>query len=133
MVDHIERELVLPAPPEEVWDVITGPGWLADEVRLDLTPGGEAYFRTADREQAGWIEEAVAPGDAEPRGARLVFWWSADGNPATRVELTLDPEDDDLTRVRVVESRPLEVLAVMGMPLPDSGGPSHEPTMLVAA
>jgi uncharacterized protein YndB with AHSA1/START domain len=133
MVDHIERELVLPAPPEEVWHVVTGPGWLADEVRLDLTPGGEAYFRSADRERAGWVEEAVAPGDADQRGARLIFWWSADGNPATRVELTLDPEDDDLTRVRVVESRPLEVLDVMGIPLPGSGGQSHEPTMLIAA
>ena len=30
MLERIEREMVLPAPPEEVWDIITGPGWLAE-------------------------------------------------------------------------------------------------------
>lgn len=133
MVDHIERELVLPAPTEEVWEVMTGPGWLAEEVRLELTPGGEAYFRTADSERVGWVEEATAPSDEEPGRARLVFWWSADGDPATRVELTLDPQDTAATRVRVVESRPLEVLDVMGIPLPGSGGQRRGPAMLVAA
>ena len=38
MPDRIERELVLPAPPEEVWEAVTGPGWLADEVNFDLRP-----------------------------------------------------------------------------------------------
>ena len=49
MTDHIEREIVLPAPPEQVWDVITGPGWLAGQVELELTPGGDARFTDGDR------------------------------------------------------------------------------------
>jgi len=40
---------------------------------------------------------------------RLVFWWSAPGEEATRVEIDLD-ELDDGTRVRVTESRPLAIL-----------------------
>jgi uncharacterized protein YndB with AHSA1/START domain len=131
MVDQIERELVLPASPEAVWEVVTASGWLAEEVELDLTPGGDASFRTEEWERSGWVEEAVAPTGDEV--ARLVFWWSEDGDPATRVELTLEPEDGAATRVRVVEARPLEVLDVTGMPLPDPGGASPGPTMLVGA
>ena len=48
------------------------------------------------------VEEADAP-------RRLVFWWSAPDEDATRVEIDLD-ETDDGTRVRVTESRPLEIL-----------------------
>jgi uncharacterized protein YndB with AHSA1/START domain len=120
MTDQIEREQLLPAPPHQVWEVITGPGFLADEVELDLEPGGDARFG----ERSGWIEECV---EAE----RLVFWWSADGEPASRVELTLEPEADGCTRLRVVEARPLEVLDVTGIPLPGTGGGAQRgPAML---
>jgi uncharacterized protein YndB with AHSA1/START domain len=122
MTDQIERELVLPAPPEQVWEVITGPGWLAEDVQLELVPGGEADFG----ERTGWVEEADPP-------ERLVFWWGDDGEPATRVELTLEPEGDDRTRLRVVESRPLEVLDVTGIPLPRGGSSSYGPAMVAAA
>jgi uncharacterized protein YndB with AHSA1/START domain len=129
MTDQIERELVLPAPPQQVWEAITGDGFLADEVHLDLFPGGDAQFD----ERSGWVEEAVPPA-ADPDGTgRLVFWWGADGEPASRVELTLEPEADDTTRLRVVESRPLEVLDVTGIPLPRSGGSSYGPTMVAVA
>jgi uncharacterized protein YndB with AHSA1/START domain len=132
MVDQIERELVLDAPPEEVWQVVTSSGWLAEEVEFDLTPAGEATFRSGERLRTGWVEEVVAPGDEEASHARLVFWWSADGEPASRVELTLDPDDERRTRMRVIEARPLEVLDVVGIPLSGSGG-AHGPSMLVAA
>ena len=45
MTDEIERELILPAPPEQVWEVITSSGFLADEVELDLRPGGRLSLR----------------------------------------------------------------------------------------
>jgi hypothetical protein len=61
-----------------------------------------------------------------------VFWWSGDDELATRVELTLEPEGENATRLRVVESRPLDVLDVIGIPLPGSGGASHGPAMLAA-
>ena len=133
MVDHIERELVLPAPLAEVWEVVTASGWLAEEVQLDLTPGGDASFRSGESVKAGWVEEATAPAHEDPRGARLVFWWSEDEEPATRVELTLEPEKSAATRVRVVEARPLELLDVVGIPLPGSAGQRYGPAMLVAA
>lgn len=132
MVDQIERELVLPATPDEVWQVVTDSGWLADEVSLELVPGGEAKFSSEDESKSGWVEEAVPPQHGDD--GRLTFWWGSDGEPATRVELTLEPEGEGATRLRVVEARPLDVLDVVGIPLPRTGGgPTSGPAMLVAA
>jgi uncharacterized protein YndB with AHSA1/START domain len=139
MTDQIERELLLPASPQQVWEVIVRPGFLAEDVQLDLTPGGEARFTDGDRVRQGWVEEAEPPGDgqsghlADGEPGRLAFWWSADGEPASRVELTLDPDDGGRTRLRVVEARPLEVLDVIGLPLPGAGGSAPGPAMLATA
>jgi uncharacterized protein YndB with AHSA1/START domain len=122
MADRIERELMLPASPEDVWEAVTGPGWLAEEVRLDLRPGGDASFGAGKR---GWIEEAAAP-------RRLAFWWAEDGAAATRVEITIEPRRNAVTRLRVVESRPLELLDLIGMPLPGIGGASFGPALVAA-
>jgi uncharacterized protein YndB with AHSA1/START domain len=126
MTDQIERELLLPAPPDEVWEAVVGPGFLGEDVQLDLIPGGDAQFVTGEQVRSGWVEEAAAP-------ERLVFWWGVDGDPATRVELTLEPEGEAATRLRVVEARPLEVLDLVGIPLPGSGGASYGPALLAAA
>ncbi len=91
MLDRVERELVLPAGPEQVWDIVTGPGWLAEQVELDLVPGGDARFESEGKTRTGWVEEALAP-DAERPSGHLIFWWSSDGEPATRVELSLEPD-----------------------------------------
>jgi uncharacterized protein YndB with AHSA1/START domain len=125
MADRIERILSVPAPPETVWDVVTADGWLAEEVRLDLRPGGDAYFRSRQSSKTGWVEEAVAP-------SRLAFWWTLDDEPATRVELTLEPDDDGGTQLRVVESRPLDVLDLVGTPLGRTGGASFGPALVAA-
>lgn len=132
MVDRIERELVLPAAPAEVWEVVTGSGWLADEVELDLTPGGEARFVTGEAARTGWIEEAEAPDGHEGAG-RLVFWWSTGEAPASRVEVSLGPEGADSTRVHVLEERPLEVLDLIGIRLPGRSEPSPGPLLLSLA
>lgn len=124
MSEQIERELLLEATPEEVWAVVTGDGWLADEVLLDLHPGGDASFRTASEEKSGWVEEVSAP-------HRLAFWWTADDEPATRVELTLRPAQER-TLLRVVETRPLELLDVVGIPLPGTSGPAYGPALVAA-
>jgi uncharacterized protein YndB with AHSA1/START domain len=131
MTDKIQREQLLPAPVERVWQLVTGPGWLAHDVELELVPGGEARFSSEDRVKCGWVEEALAP--TRDDSGRLVFWWADDGDIATRVELTLEPLGDEVTRLRVVESRPLEVLDVVGIPLPGSGEESYGPAMLAAA
>jgi uncharacterized protein YndB with AHSA1/START domain len=134
MIDQIERELRLPATPQEVWEVVTDSGWLADDVSLELVPGGEANFSSEDWSKSGWVEEAVPPDPGDDGSGRLIFWWSTDGEPATRVELTLEPEGEGATRLRVVEARPLDALDVFGIPLPrTSGGSGTGPAMLVAA
>ncbi len=126
MSDRIERELLLPAPPEQVWEVVTADGWLGDEVRLDLVPGGDAHVHTPEGVKTGWVEYASAP-------ARLAFWWASDGEPATRVELTLQPHGEGVTRLRVVETRPLDVLDLVGTPLPGNAGRTFGPALLAAA
>ncbi len=124
MTDRVQRDVVVPATPEQVWEVVTGDGWLADQVSLDLRPGGDASFLANGNERTGWVEEVR-------EHERLAFWWAADGEPAGRVELTLEPVSDGCTRVVVVETRPLEVLDLVGMPM--SGGSSYGPAMLAGA
>jgi uncharacterized protein YndB with AHSA1/START domain len=101
----VERELLVPEPPEEVWRSLAEPAWLGEDASIELEPAGEV--RTGDR--SGFVEEAD-----EPR--RLVFWWSADDEEASRVELDLE-EVDAGTLVRVTESTPLEILSVRGRDL----------------
>jgi uncharacterized protein YndB with AHSA1/START domain len=124
MAERIERELLIAASPEEVWDAVTGESWLADEVLLDLRPGGDAEFRSEEAVKTGWVEDVQAP-------ERLAFWWACDGEPATRVELTLTPEAQ-ATLLRVVETRPLELLDLVGMPLPRAGGKTFGPALVAA-
>jgi uncharacterized protein YndB with AHSA1/START domain len=125
MSHRIERELLIEASADAVWDAVTSDGWLADEVELDLRPGGDACFRSPEEVKSGWVEDVSAP-------SRLAFWWAVDGEPATRVELTLDDDDDGATRLRVVETRPLDVLDLVGMPLPRIDGPTFGPALVAA-
>ena len=98
-MDHtVERELTVPEEAEEVWRSLAEPEWLGEDATIELREAGEV--RAGERD--GFVEEAEAP-------RRLVFWWSAPGEEATRVEIDLD-ELDDGTRVRVTESRPLAIL-----------------------
>jgi hypothetical protein len=131
MTDQVERELLLPAGAIEVWEVVTGGEWLADEVQLDLRPGGDASFRSGDCLKTGWVEEAQAPRDREDCG-RLAFWWAADGEPASRVELTIEPAGWVGSRLHVIETRPLEVLDLVGTQFDGFGGSSHGPALLAA-
>lgn len=124
----VERELLIPAPVDEVWEIVTGDGWLADEVALELIPGGDARFTSRASTRDGWVEEAHAPGTRDER-ARLVLWWGAGDEPASRVELILEPEEGGSTRLRVSETRPLEVLDLRGIPLPGSPNSSCGPSL----
>jgi uncharacterized protein YndB with AHSA1/START domain len=98
-MDHtVERELTVPEEVDEVWRSLAEPDWLGENASIELREAGEV--RVGERD--GFVEEADAP-------RRLVFWWSAPGDDATRVEIDLD-ETEDGTCVRVIESRPLEIL-----------------------
>jgi uncharacterized protein YndB with AHSA1/START domain len=133
LTERLDRDVLVHAPADRVWEVVTGSDWLADEVQLDLVPGGEAQFGSEADSRTGWVEEAIAPADDPDGSGRLVFWWGSGDEPATRVELTLEPEGEDATRLRVTETRPLELLDLVGIPLPGGGGEIHGPAMLVAA
>ena len=124
MSERIERELWLPASPEVVWDAVTSDGWLAERVSFDLRPGGEAEFESAGGARHGWIEDVSAP-------TRLTFWWSVDEDPASRVEIRIDGRGES-TRLRIVESRPLEVLDLVGVSLPGAGGAKFGPALVAA-
>jgi uncharacterized protein YndB with AHSA1/START domain len=126
MAERIERELLIEADAEQVWEAITGEGWLADQVLLELRPGGDALFRSDHEVKTGWVEDVLAP-------ERLAFWWAADGEPATRVELTLiESQGGEATVLRVIETRPLELLDLVGTPLPGVGRKTFGPALVAA-
>ena len=86
---EVERELVLEAPAEEVWEALTEPErleeWFANEVDFDLERG-EGVFRWDDGE-ARHAEVA----EVEP-GRRLCRrWWDEElpGAGVTEVTFTL--------------------------------------------
>jgi len=124
MTDRIERELWLPATPQEVWDAVTSDGWLAERVSFELHPGGDAEFESGGRLRTGWVEDVSMP-------ERLSFWWALDDEPASRVELRIS-ERDGGCRLRIVETRPLDRLELVGVPLPGVGGASYGPALVAA-
>jgi uncharacterized protein YndB with AHSA1/START domain len=123
MEHAVERELVVPESPEEVWRSLTEPQWLGEDAAIELRPAGEV--QAGDR--AGFVEAADPP-------RRLVFWWSAPEEEASRVELELDDVEEG-TRIRVTESRPLAVLDAYGRDLATELGVRRRdlPEMLAGA
>jgi uncharacterized protein YndB with AHSA1/START domain len=119
VVHQVERELLLPAEPEEAWEAMADPerlgDWLGGEVEMDPAPGGDFRIVLDDgEERVGWVEE-IEPSE------RLSFWWRRpDEEVATRVEISLT-EADGGTLVRVVETSPLATLDLIGIPLPSRG------------
>jgi uncharacterized protein YndB with AHSA1/START domain len=96
---EVEREVVFPAPPDEVWEALTEAErleeWFANDVELDARPGGEGVFRWDDGEE----RHAVVRELEEER--RIVLDWDDDGQ--TAIELS---EVEEGTLVRVVETAP---------------------------
>lgn len=109
-MDSIEREVVIDAPVDRVWELVTKAEhlgrWFGDAgAEVDLRPGGALELRWTEDRARGRIE-AVEP----PR--LFVFRWAPFEDPggrqptddnSTRVEFTLSEEGDG-TRLRVVES-----------------------------
>jgi len=95
----IRREIVLDAPREEVWEALTDPerleDWFANDVELELRPGGGARFRWSNGEERHATVTEVEPGE------KLAFEWDDDGE----VEFTLADEDEG-TRLVVTETEP---------------------------
>jgi uncharacterized protein YndB with AHSA1/START domain len=106
--DRIEREVVIAATPERVWQIITQAEhvakWFGDSAEIDLRPGGAIVVRWEKYGTAYATIEAVD----EPR--YFSYRWKP-GFPeekpgpddSTLVEFTLTPHGGQ-TRVRVVET-----------------------------
>ena len=105
---EVRREVVFPVSSDEVWDALTDPGrladWFANDVELELRPGGSGVFRWDD----GSVR--VAEVDAVEVGERFAFRWrDEDGDGAeTRVELVLT-EVEGGTQVTVREQATADV------------------------
>jgi uncharacterized protein YndB with AHSA1/START domain len=98
----LERRLVVPVPPDRLWEALTEPdavaGWFGARVEWDLRPGAQArFFPDEGPDRVGRVE-SVRP------GRRLVFrWWpEGEADKASEVAYRLDP-DGEGTRLTVTE------------------------------
>jgi uncharacterized protein YndB with AHSA1/START domain len=136
MTDVVQRDLELERSAEEAWRLLTDPAWLstwlADEVELHCVPGGAARFRLGKEEHEGWVEEASPPSEDSGGQGRLIFWWGREGEPASRVELELTPLPGGRTLLHVAETRPLELLDLIGLPVPGQRSPGYGPALVAA-
>ena len=105
--DNIEREVLVDAPPEVVWSVVTDARhvaeWFSDAAEIDLRPGGRVVLT--------WHGHGTCTGHVVTldRPHTFAFRWlrreagEAEDQGSTLVELTLTPVGDR-TRLRVTES-----------------------------
>jgi uncharacterized protein YndB with AHSA1/START domain len=112
---EVEREVVLDAPPDEVWDALTDPDrleeWFANDVDLDLERGdgefrwdsGEVRRAVVEEAEAErrlairWFDPELGEGSESevvftlvevPEGTRLTVTETADGPRACAAEWT---------------------------------------------
>lgn len=106
--DRIEREAVIAAPPERVWEIITQAEhvgtWFGDSAEIDLRPGGTIVLRWEKYgTQIGTIEKVDEPRYFSYRWNPGVTDETPSNADSTLVEFTLTPHEGQ-TRLRVVES-----------------------------
>jgi uncharacterized protein YndB with AHSA1/START domain len=96
----VERETLVEASPEEVWEALTDEDrleeWMAPEVELDPVEGGEIAVRDGDDRRSGTVETVDEP-------ERFAFTWSRDGMGESFVEFTIEALPGG-SRVTVVET-----------------------------
>lgn len=106
--DNIEREVLINAPIETVWSIVTEPrhigSWFSDSAEVDLRPGGDLVLTWDALGSTVATVEKVDPPHA------FAFSWvspepdrEAEGRGSTVVEFLLRSKDDG-TLLRVVES-----------------------------
>jgi uncharacterized protein YndB with AHSA1/START domain len=99
-IPWVERDTLIEATPEEVWEAITDEDrleeWMAEEVELDPVGGGDASFRSGDGERSGTVRTVEEP-------ERFAFTWSRPGEDESLVEFTIEAVPHG-TRLTVVET-----------------------------
>jgi uncharacterized protein YndB with AHSA1/START domain len=104
--DAIEREIVIDAPPNVVWAIVTEAqhvaGWFSDEAEIELRSGGRMLLT--------WRGHGTYEGRVETVDPPRLFafrWQTREGEfsetNSTLVTMTLEAEETG-TRLRVVES-----------------------------
>jgi uncharacterized protein YndB with AHSA1/START domain len=102
---EVEREIVVPEAPDEVWEALTAPErleeWFASEAELDARPGGEGVFRWGDGDERHAVVRELEQDE------RLVLDWDDGGTVAIELEPVVEG-----TRIHVVETSPQMALAL---------------------
>jgi uncharacterized protein YndB with AHSA1/START domain len=106
--DRIEREVVVAAPRERVWQIITQAEhigkWFGDSAEVDLRPGGAIVLRWDKHGTAhGMIEKVDEPHYFSYRWNPGIMDEKPTNEASTLVEFTLTSQGEQ-TRVRVVET-----------------------------
>jgi len=114
--NSIEREVLIDAPMDTVWTIVTEPkhiaGWFSDSAEVDLRPGGELVLRWDQLPPSGTAREARCTVERVERPQMFSFRWVSpepDRDPSARegyvtlVEFLLRAEGGG-TSLRVVES-----------------------------
>ncbi len=107
MISRIEREIVIEAPVEVVWDVVTEPAyiskWFSESTELDLRAGGAGTL--------SWKEYGAFPLRVETVEKPHLFsfrWMAPEGaEPRERNSMLVEfflSADGENTRLRLVES-----------------------------
>jgi uncharacterized protein YndB with AHSA1/START domain len=96
----VERETMVEASPEEVWEALTDEDrleeWLAPEVELDPVEGGEIAVGDGEERRTGTVETLE-------ESERFAFTWSRPGEGESFVEFTIEALPGG-SRVTVVET-----------------------------
>jgi uncharacterized protein YndB with AHSA1/START domain len=105
--ERVEREILIDAPPEVVWAVISEPnhvsGWFSDSAEIDLRPGGKITLIWDGRHtEHGRVEKVEPPHFFSFRWIRGSDTDVREDN-STLVEFSLSAEREG-TRLRVVET-----------------------------
>jgi uncharacterized protein YndB with AHSA1/START domain len=106
--DRIEREVVIAAAPERVWEIITQAKhvgeWFGDSAEIDLRPGGTMVLSWEKYgTQYATIENVDEPRYFSYRWNPGVTGEKPSSADSTLVEFTLTPHEGQ-TRLRVVET-----------------------------
>jgi uncharacterized protein YndB with AHSA1/START domain len=122
-MSDVEKETLLPASPDEVWESLATPEslseWFGADVEGEIVPGEILEITTGDGTMRRAVVEIVEPKE------RLVFRYlpferTPDGRSrrreASRVAIHLEPFDDQ-TIIRITETR----VGSAGTPRPQIG------------
>lgn len=110
--DRIEREIVIEAPPEVVWRVVTQPAyierWFSDSAEFDLSPGAQGLLTWGDKATKSPTTVRLTIESVDEL-RYFAFRWdyleneqAGEGN-SLLVEFSLSAEGPN-TRLRLVES-----------------------------